>query len=215
MTAFFYKEVPEYRMKGFCSVRDPFDNLSNILNLAEIVNTCSHCIIKEYEDNFDLAVFSGNFTRALIKKNNSCYFSMAIPFQIISLEEGIVFNCDDIGQEVSGLFISILRNALITSKDGHFYHDEIVCSISDTFNLSIEESIRYYDSFVTILSDDHGYFRFDDDPNNAKGDFHPRFHFDFFYKNSTSIKIGYDAPFGIECFYSLLDSKYPKRYLRR
>lgn len=213
MSSYFFKGIPEYRMNGFCAVRDSFDNLNNLLHLAEIVNTCAHCMISDYEDDFDIAIFSGDYTRALVR-NNCRYFSMAIPFQVINLGESICFNCDAIEQGVSGIFISIIRNALATSKNGHFFHEEIICSISDAFGLDVDEVSPYYDTFVSLLSDDHGYFRFDDDIENENGNIHPRYHFDFFYKNTTSIKIGCDSQIGIECFYSLFDSRLPKRYLK-
>ena len=48
---------------------------------------------------------------------------------------------------------------------------------------------------------------------NADGDIHPRYHVDVFYKNTTSIKIGYHRDDELSCFYSLVDSKIPKKYL--
>lgn len=181
MSAFFFTGIPTYCMRGFSAVRDVYDNLSNVLTLVEIANTCSHCMIRKYNEDFDLVVFSGEYTRALIRKNDG-YFSMALPFQVIDHGNYITFNCDHIEVEVGGMFISIMRNALMTSKRGNFCYDEIACSITDDFDLSVDDALRYCDSFVALLADDHGYFRFDDDPKNENGDFHPRYHFDFFIK---------------------------------
>lgn len=213
MTAFFFKNIPEYHMRKFCAVRDTLDNLDNLLNLAEIVSTSAHCKLARYEDDFEIAIFSGDYCRALVKKSDG-YFSMTIPFQIVDDGGRVYFNHDETKEEVSGRFISIMRNAILTSKEGTHSHEEIICSIADSFGLGVQDAVQYYDTYATLLTDDHGYFRFDDDPDNANGNIHPRYHFDFFFKNTSSIKIGTDAVVDINCFYSLFDGGVPKHYLR-
>lgn len=213
MSAFFYKGVPAHRLEGFCAVRSAVDNLSNILQLAELINTCGHCRIDDYQVDFDFVIFSGDFCRALIRKTDG-FFSMAIPFQVIDEGEVVYFNFDAIGEPVSGRLISILRNAILTTDGRIISHEEIVCSICDSFGLDVSEATHYYDAFASLIADDHGYFRFDDDPKNEDGKVHPRYHFDFFYKNSSSIKVGIDRHADIECFYSLFDGDREKHYLR-
>lgn len=213
MSAFFYKGIPNYSLEGFRAVRSAIDNLSNILHIAELVNTCGHCRIDDYQADFDFAVFTGDFCRALVRKADG-FFSMAIPFQVVDDGEAVYFNFDAVGEVVSGLFISVLRNAIVTTGSGLISHEEIICSICDNFGLDISTATRYYDAFASLLADDHGYFRFDDDPINEDGSVHPRYHFDFFYKNSTSIKLGIDRRADIECFYALFDGGREKHYLR-
>lgn len=213
MTAYFFKEVPDFHMKNFCPVRDSLDNLENILQVAEIVNLCGHCRIAPPGQNFDIAIFSGDYSRALIKKSDG-YFSMAIPFQIIDDGEQIRFNFDLASEDVSGSFISIIRNAILTCREGPHSHEEVIVSIADSFGLDVRSAADYYDAFTSLLTDDHGYFRFDDDLKNANGDIHPRYHFDFFFKNNSSIKIGLDTSADIDCFYALFDGNRAKRYLR-
>ena len=213
MTAYYYKEVPPYHTSGFCAVRDALDNLSNVLQLAEIINHCQYFSTEIIEKTFDLVVFSGNHRRVIIKKDDG-HFSMSIPFQIVSSDDKMIaFNFDYLGEEVNGRFISIMRNAIQTVRGLPHSHEEIILSIADSFHLDVPEATKYYDAFATLIAEDHGYFRFDDDPNNINGDIHPRYHFDIFYKNTTSIKIGYDKSARIECFYSLFDSSMPKKYL--
>jgi hypothetical protein len=83
------------------------------------------------------------------------------------------------------------------------------------FHLEVTEASNYLDAFLHLISEDHGYFRFDDDLGHANGHIHPRYHFDFFCKNSTSVKIGKDKYADIDCFYSLFDSTQAKHYLRK
>lgn len=212
MSTYFYREVPSYQKSKFCAVRDSLDNLSNVLMLAETINNCPHCRVENDDTGFDIAVFTGEHRRALIKKEDG-YFSMSIPFQIVNSGDRIILNSDYLGEEVSGRFISIMRNAIQTIRGNSHSHEDIVLSLADDFNLGVPDATRYYDAFAALIAEDHGYFRFDDDPSNEDGDIHPRYHFDIFYKNTTSIKIGYDRLAGIECFYSLFDSSTPKKYL--
>ena len=214
MSVYYFKELPSYYMEGFSPVRDAFDNLANVLKVVEIVNTCQNHITLEYVENFDFAIFSGGCNRVLVRKNNG-YFTMSIPFQIVDHGDIISFNFDLIDEEVDGLFLSVMRNAIAVSKNTYISCDDIVLSISETFGLSVPESIMYCDAFLSLLADDHGYFRFDDDPKNENGDLHPRFHFDFFYKNSSTIKIGSKSFVDMDCFNSLFDKSVPKMYLKR
>jgi hypothetical protein len=214
MSTFFYREVPEYRLSGFCAVRDCFDNLKNVLQVAEIINTCSYCTNGVYEDNFNIAVLSEDYCRVIIKKNDG-YFSMALPFQIVENGTNVNFICNHTLEEVSGKYISIMRNALSSSQNTYFSHEDIILSLTENFNLEVFEAVKYYDAFAALISDDHGYFRFDDDVNNANGDIHPRYHFDIFFKNSTSIKVGYDKFAGLDCLYALFDHSKSKHYMGR
>jgi hypothetical protein len=216
MTPFFLKGVPSYWLNRFIAVRNTFDNFSNVLQVCEILNVCFKQDMIGSENNFDIAIFSGDHCRILVKKADG-YFSMAIPFQIIDHGERISFNCDDIDEEVDGRFISIMRNAIETSCGNFFSHEDIILSLTENYNLEVHEAVKYYDAFAGLVSDDHGYFRFDDDPHpdRMNGDIHPRYHFDIFFKNTTSIKIGYDSFADIACFYSLVDSEKPKEYLGR
>ncbi|GEM_PF-797990 len=211
MSIYYLRNIPEYYLNRFSSVRSSFDNFLNLLNLAEIVNTCHECYVKN-SNQFDIAIFTGGLNRAVIKKNDG-YFSMSIPFQIINSNDHITFISNYMEEEVSGIFISIMRNTLQTMKSNSASHEDVILSLIENFNIELQDSIKYYDAFVSILSEDHGYFRFDNDPENENGDIHPRFHFDIFYKDSTALKIGYDRDARLECFQSLFDSTKEKKYL--
>lgn len=213
MSTYYFKGLPGHCMKEFSPVRDALDNLSNILNVVEIATFHQNKILPDYTNNFDIAIFTGTCNRALVRKSNG-YFTMSLPFQIIDHGDRISFNFDPIQGEVNGLFLSIMRNAITASKDSYISCDNVVLSISETFGLDIPESTMFCDAFFTLLADDHGYFRFDDDVEGENGKIHPRFHFDFYFKNSSSVKIGTEKLVGIECFLSLFDKKSPKMYLK-
>lgn len=212
MTAYFFRGIDKDRLKKLCAVRDSFDNLSNVLSLVELVNTCAHCAIKSYKKDFDFVIFSGEYSRALVRKSDG-FFTMSMPFQIVD-DGRLYFTYDEFELEVDGRLISVLRNAITTAKAGGNSHEEVICSLVDSFGVEVHEATNYYDAFAALAMGDHGYFRFDDDPKNQNGAIHPRFHFDFFFKDSTSVKIGTDGHIDIECFYALFDGGRQKHYLR-
>ncbi|WP_084682827.1 hypothetical protein [Perlucidibaca piscinae] len=213
MSIFYYKDIPESRLKGFRPVRSALDNLSNILEIVELVNTCGHHMTTLHQENFDFVIFTGDHCRALVKKPDG-FFTMAIPFQAINDGEILRFNCDEVGEEVSGKLLSILKNAISTSKI-QISHEDIIFSFCESFDLEVHEAIYYYDAFASLLSEDHGYFRFDDDEINQNGKIHPRFHFDFFFKNSSSVKIGIERPVDINFFHSLFNRTQDRYFLAK
>lgn len=212
MSSYFIYNVPDYWMRNFRAVRSAADNLHNVINVAEIVNTCQDRISPDFQDKFDVAIFSSPYRRALINKEGG-HFSMGIPFQIINEGNHLSFNMDFTKEPVSGQLLAILKSAASTWRENPSAED-ITLSISDSFGLDVLEASRYCDAFLSTLSEDHGYFRFDDDPKNANGRIHPRYHYDFFFLNSTSIKFGADTVENIECFYSMCDPSIAKRFLR-
>lgn len=128
-------------------------------------------------------------------------------------DDGIFLNFDDIKEKVSGIFISIVRNIIQTIQELTPSHEEIILSLCDNIGISLQDAIKYFDAFSLLIAKDHGYFRFDDDPNNQNGDIHPRYHFDIFFRDSSSLKIGYHDKARLNCFYSLFDTSLPKKYL--
>ena len=212
MSVYYYKDVPIYFLNKIRPVRDPLDNFWNILTIIELINNCSDCLVENQSDGFDIAVFTKDFSRFLVRKSDG-YFSMSNPFQVILGESEIYFNCDLIGEAVSGRFISIMKNAINTVEELLYSHDDIVISFHENFGMDWTEAAKYSDTFSSLIAEDHGYFRFDDDLENVNGDIHPRYHFDIFYRNSTSIKIGYNKFAELECFLSLFDKSKAKKYL--
>lgn len=211
MSSYYFSGIPSFHIEKLRAVRDSYDNLLNILQIAEMVNCCSHCRSEE-STNFDFAIFIGSFSRVLIKKENG-YFTMTLPFQIIDYGDNILFNYDNYNLPVHAEFISIMRNSIEACRDYGYSHEDIISSLCDNFNIDMRESVNYCDVFTSLLTEDHGYFRFDDDLQNERGRIHPRYHFDFFYKNSTSIKIGIDECIDASYFFGLFHKDMEKPYL--
>ncbi|MEZ9495682.1 hypothetical protein AB4170_25345 [Vibrio splendidus] len=212
MSVFYYDGLPLHFMRRLRAVRDPLDNLWNILVLVEAINSYPEKRKDSDTDGFDVAVFTKDFHRFLVKKDDG-YFSMSNPFQVLLGDDDISFNCDQLEEAVSGRFISIMRNAIQTVQENIYSHDDIVLSLHENFGMTWTEAAEYSDTFASLISDDHGYFRFDDDLDNQNGDIHPRYHFDIFFKNSSTLKVGYDRFAELDCFLSLADKNVDKKYL--
>lgn len=212
MSTFFFKDIPLHFEKKLLAVRDSLDNFWNILAIIEAINSFPSTQVDNDEQGFDIAIYTKDSNRFLVKKTDG-YFSMANPFQIIVSNETISFNCDQAEEIVSGRFIAIMRNAIETARSRYFSHDDIALSLANNFELSVDEAISYTDSFCSLISSEHGYFRFDDDSENENAHIHPRYHFDIFYKESASLKIGYKRKAGTDCFLSLTNKSLPKKYL--
>jgi hypothetical protein len=201
-------------MDGFCPARSVFENLINILQAAEVLIYFHEKRVSSTKDGFDLILFSGGPSRVIVRKKNG-FNSMVLPFQIIEDGEVLSLVVEEFSEIVDGKFISIMRNALSTVLRNGISSDEISMGISESFGLDILESCRYCDIFFHLISEDHGYFRFDDDAANENGKFHPRFHLDFFLKNSSTLKIGLDQDINLETLISMFDPTRPKWFLRQ
>lgn len=214
MITYYLRSIPSYSMNGFVPVRSSIDNLYNIINVIDIIKTFEDKISKDSLDDFDLAIFTGPCNRALVR-NGDGYFTMTIPFQIIDNGKNIDFNYDLAETKVDWLFLYIIRKAIEVSKDNGIDSDDISLAINDSFDLDFTETKYYSNIFFNLLSEDHGYFRFDDDPVNENGEVHPRYHFDFFFRNTSSVKIGVSESVSIEYFLSLFDKSKPKMFLTK
>ncbi|PHM54895.1 hypothetical protein Xhom_02862 [Xenorhabdus hominickii] len=138
---------------------------------------------------------------------------MNLPFQVIEYEENISFNYDAYEMPVNSEFISRCRNVITTCENGYFSHEAISVALCDNFDRDIQQAVNYCDAISSLLLIDHGYFRFDDDEANANGRLHPRYHLDFFFNNSTNIKIGLNKRIEDTFFFDLLDRSKDRPYL--
>ncbi len=138
---------------------------------------------------------------------------MNLPFQVIEYESNICFNYDAYGLPVNAEFISRCRNVINTCSNGAFSQEAIALELCDNFDRDIQSAINYADAICSLLLVDHGYFRFDDDPKNAKDKVHPRYHFDFFFNNSTNVKIGCNTRLDESFFLELFDVNKDRPYL--
>lgn len=211
MSVYLFANIPNYHLTGFVPVRDSYDNFLNVVTFIETVSSCGHCRIENEADS-QFAIFTGNTTRILIKKEFG-YYTMFLPFQIIDYGGNISFNYDECNMPVTSLFISIMRSCVKACRDYGYSHEDILENIMVNYNTDLREAVNYCDIFTTLITEDHGYFRFDDDEENENGRVHPRYHFDFYYKNTSSIKVGIDRNINFDFFKKLFDREAERPYV--
>ena len=198
-------------LAGFVPVRDSYDNLLNVLTFVETVSRCGHCRT-ENELEAEFAIFTGSVTRILIKKEFG-FYTMCLPFQIIDYGGNISFNYDEFNMPITSLFISIMRSCVEACRNYGYSHEDILESVMVNYNVELRDSVNYCDMFTSLITEDHGYFRFDDDEANENGRVHPRYHFDFYYKNSSSIKVGIEKNISFDFFKNLFDRESERPYV--
>ncbi|WP_272517933.1 hypothetical protein [Providencia sp. PROV221] len=213
MSAYYFENLPRNLQNSFWAVRSTSDNLYNLLQVLEIILSCNDSRVNQSSD-FDLAIFTGSYNRVLVRKPDG-YFTMNFPFKIEDQGENLLISYDIFHMVIDLRIISMLRNAIQTCKIRGYTHEEIILSLHYNFSVPVKEAIEVCDTFISLISEDHGYFRFDDDPVNQNGNIHPRFHFDFFFKNTSSVKLGTDLMISHEFFYPLFDISKEKYYVRR
>ncbi len=211
MSIYLFENIPDYHLSGFVPVRNSYDNFLNILNFVETINSCNHCRT-DNEEQADLAIFTECSARILIKKEFG-FFTMHLPFQIIDHIENVSFNYDECNMPVTSIFISIMRNCVKACRDYGYSHEDILESIMANYSVNFREAVNYCDIFTNLITEDHGYFRFDDDEDHENGRIHPRYHFDFYYKNSSSIKIGIERNISFNFFKNLFDHEIERPYV--
>lgn len=211
MTTFYYKDVPSYLINSFVAVRDSFSNLENLLCVVNIIN---HCQVHREKNglDFDIAILTSGINRILVKKNDG-FFTMSFPFQLIDYGYNLSAHLDDYGITIDAAFISYMKNALETASSNVYCHDDIALSLNNSFGLEGLDCTIYADIFSHLLLKDHGYFRFDDDPVNENARIHPRYHFDFFCTNSSSVKLGHPNLINSDFFFDLFDVNKDRPYL--
>jgi len=211
MNYYLFTNIPDYYRATFVSVRDSYDNFINVLAFIEAVTSCCHCLTKN-EDDAEFAIFTGNTTRILIKKDLG-FYTMCLPFKIIDYGGNISFNYDEYKMPVDSFFISVMRSCVEACRDYGYSHEDIIANIMTNYDVNHRDAVNYCDIFTNLITEDHGYFRFDDDKTRENGRIHPRYHFDFYYKNSSSVKVGIEKNINFSFFKRLFDCETERPYV--
>ena len=142
----------------------------------------------------------------------SCYF----PF---SLEEKegeyrIYDNLTDldITDQVISLLISIFQSE--NGKLGESLESVMDFIIDRASEFEYENIDNIWRLLFKLWHMEEGYVRYDDDPEHANENIHPRYHLDVNYSNSSTYKIGLKKPLEIENMISLLDITSECAYLQ-
>ncbi|WP_085013639.1 hypothetical protein [Cronobacter malonaticus] len=117
------------------------------------------------------------------------YYSISFPFTVECGDLGFSFRNKDIDE-----IDSLLTSEVISLINDKAFSDVSIYGFIDPLLTLIESKERpYFWSFLkTLLTFEDGYIRYDVDEDRENGKLHPLYHFDIFYSNGPTFKVGLD-----------------------
>lgn len=140
-------------------------------------------------------------SRVFFFKDNK-YYSMAFPFTIEDKNGQLSFSSadiEDIDNYITSKVLSVINDN--NSNNGSLWaFFEPLLEIEDQ-----NMAPGFWPFFKMLLTYEDGYIRYDVDHIRIDGDKHPLHHFDIFYSNNPTFKIGLRAGISNELMIDLLD----------
>ena len=203
-------------------------NLKNRVKLINLVLFISKFLLVnpypiDEKDRVGQLNYDKNTKRLMLTENNletsECrHFSLQYPFNIKCDKENYRISLQSTSNEfeIYSVHIQILQMLLDEgvldyqkakygiSMETHSKIENIVINDLDVKNPDnlISETL---DIFLDLLVFEPAYIRFDEDAKRQDGDIHPLYHFDIFYSNAPSLKIGSKAKINFDEFNRILE----------
>lgn len=140
----------------------------------------------------------------IIYKLDNKMFSISFPFNISKTEEGYDIY-DGISKiKIDSLIISKIINILndFSSENEDIY--EFLSQFDDGDN-NEEVLDKIWKIFKKVLFSESGYLRYDYDEEHENANIHPLNHYDIYYTNGNTFKIGLNDKIDLKKFIDLLD----------
>lgn len=151
--------------------------------------------------------YGKNGGRCFIYIGCNKYISFVFPF---------IFNGRDLRYEKNIIDETFAAHLISIAEDGQ-KGASIVDLYNDNGNIDIESKIpedclRVMEKLLLV---DSGYIRHDDDPGSAKGDIHPRYHFDIYFAKNATFKIGLLRMLSTNGYENFFNRNKPKFFIDR
>ncbi|WP_338981326.1 hypothetical protein [Fusobacterium nucleatum] len=164
-----------------------------------------NCFPKEDIQSYgDIIIKIEKMNRIIYSLENKIY-SLGFPFNIQELdnEEYKIYD-KECNIEFSNKFISILKDKLkcyfsINDDIDEFYLKFIEADLELDILKEVWQVLKKFILFEC------GYLRYDYDEEHKNGDIHPLNHYDIYYTNTNTFKIGLDNKIDLEKFVDLLN----------
>ncbi|WP_335934639.1 hypothetical protein [Fusobacterium polymorphum] len=166
-------------------------------------NIKKHNTVLDSKNYGKVIIKISKMSRIIYKLDNKI-FSISFPFNISKTEEG--YNIYDSISEIKidSLIISKIINILnhFSSEIDDIY--EFLTQFDDGNN--DEESLnKIWQIFKKALFSECGYLRYDYDEEHENGRTHPLNHYDIYYTNTNTFKVGLNDKIDLDKFIDLLD----------
>lgn len=160
----------------------------------------------------------GNFKIVINKMNRMFFmqdnkiFSFTIPFSLRENEDGGL-EIYDSSSLVDNKCLVVLIEILTTVKNNP---SELIdyMSFLDEHDLSESEIIVVKSTMNTIILNEYGYLRYDEDEERESGEMHPKYHMDINYSNAGTYKLGLEEKIRYQWFQDCLDITKPCKFIK-
>lgn len=180
-------------------IADPNDDIRDCINISKI------CIgkFKRIFFSFDEKIFSLAFPFKVFVKGNGTNSNYCFEYQDVTIDN-----------KLTSILISLFSN------DKNFQNivpkklDSLVSDVCNEFGIKTEIEIMNIQRIVYyLLTYEDGYFRYDNDFERNDAIYHPQNHFDMYYSNSNTFKIGLKEKINLDWFIKFINNDEPVTYL--
>ena len=196
--------IGDWELNNFFSpIREKRDVVLLLMKTVKLINSPIHIAPKHKAGQIILII--SKMSR-LFFVSDLKIFSIRFPFFVRENEVqlSISSKCiENIDSKVTSDIISIFSSSEL------FEFSDII----DFADHISDEDNRIWDLVRELLLFEDGYIRFDHDSKNANGKIHPLNHFDVFYTDQCSFKVGTNKKLSVEDMIDVLDRETPCRYL--
>lgn len=170
-------------------VRSKLDLLELIASVLEILLDTNRVVVDAVqtlaEKNLKISIVVSKMRRIFLISHKK-YVSFYFPFNIDNQKDRDIIFIPE-AKIIDHAFISSLRSTLqeIKNRNG-----QALESCIDLILDADEQDASFWSIFSYLLQMDDGYLRYDHDVENMSEDYHPEYHLDIFYSQSTTFKLG-------------------------
>lgn len=171
--------------------------------------------VEEIDSVGEIKLIIDKMSRLFFLSENK-YYSIVFPFKLYEEDEKFLLSSFN-NIEVNPYLISKTKSAINCDN----FHDSCVLDFADSLFEYENESEEVWSFIKELLLLEDGYIRFDNDPIGYKTACekgtphkHPTNHYDLFYTNRATFKVGLNKHDTIEEFIDLLDLKTDCRYIK-
>lgn len=175
--------------------------------------TIKHITIHDFEEGIksfnSIVLIVGKMNRIFYILENS-YHSISFPFEVDEVDGFLLFR-DRYGFSIDSRLTSFVLSLFNNNDYFGFKFEELFYEFDDR----CYDVDSYWRIVSMLMMYDDGYIRYDQDLDNENGDLHPLNHFDIFYTNKSTFKIGLRSPITIDQFYRFLNRNTVCSYLEK
>jgi hypothetical protein len=207
----------------FEPVRDKIAVLKILLNSVDYI---LHSFDNESCDIQDNDINTNNNIKFILSINKHSrilfcssekIFSIIFPFHYDEKQAALYFYDLKIHQGITSYAREMLK--FLENNGSELFSNKLIDFYVENFYevRNCDANSTHINDAVTILNNlflfEDGYIRYDNDPEHENGNLHPLHHYDVFYDDKNTFKIGLSSEIGYKEFIELLDCSKERSFL--